>query len=72
MQFYLKASDKDLKQPLENPGDGIILCKSKDKDVGEYALSRNMHLTRTGVEGYLHMPKRDTEKSGCEKGDQRI
>ena len=33
MQFYLKASDKDLKQPLENPGDGIILCKSKDKDV---------------------------------------
>ncbi len=72
MQFYLETSDKDLKQPLKNPGIGIILCKCKDKDVLEYALSRNMHPTRTEVEGYLHMPKRDTEKSGCEKGEQRI
>lgn len=72
MQFYLKAPDKDLKQPLENPGDGIILCKSKYENVVEYALRRNMQPIRTEVEGYLHMPKRNTEKSGCEKGDQRI
>jgi len=42
LNFYLEALDKDVKKKHENPSVGVILCKSKDKDVVEYALSRNM------------------------------
>ena len=42
---YLEALDRDVKKPHENPSVGIILCKSKDEDVVEYALSRNMSPT---------------------------
>lgn len=45
MEFYLEALDRDIRKPHENPSVGIILCKSKDKDVVEYALSRNMSST---------------------------
>lgn len=45
MEFYLEALDRDVKKQHENPSVGIILCKSKDKDVVEYALSRNMTST---------------------------
>ncbi len=42
LNFYLEALDRDVKKQHENPSVGVILCKSKDKDVVEYALSRNM------------------------------
>lgn len=42
LSFYLEALDRDVKKPHENPSVGIILCKSKDDDVVEYALSRNL------------------------------
>ena len=42
LNFYLEALDKDVKKNNENPSVGIILCKSKDKEVVEYALKRNM------------------------------
>ena len=45
MEFYLEALDRDIRKPHENPSVGIILCKSKDEDVVEYALSRNMSST---------------------------
>lgn len=45
MEFYLEALDRDVKKSHENPSVGIILCKSKDEDVVEYALSRNMSST---------------------------
>ena len=45
MQFYLEALDRDVKKSHENPSVGIIFCKSKDEDVVEYALSRNMSPT---------------------------
>lgn len=45
MEFYLEALDRDIKKPHENPSVGIILCKSKDEDVVEYALSRTMTST---------------------------
>lgn len=45
MEFYLEALNRDIKKPHENPSVGIILCKSKDEDVVEYALSRNMSST---------------------------
>jgi predicted nuclease of restriction endonuclease-like (RecB) superfamily len=38
MQFYLAALDDKVKQPDENPSIGIILCKSKNKTIVEYAL----------------------------------
>lgn len=50
MEFYLEALDRDVKKPQENPSVGIILCKSKDEDVVEYAMSRNM--TSTMVSEY--------------------
>ena len=42
LNFYLEALDRDVKNPNENPSVGIILCKSKDNEVVEYALSRNL------------------------------
>jgi len=38
MQFYLAALDDRLKMEDENPSIGIILCKSKNRTVVEYAL----------------------------------
>lgn len=45
MEFYLEALDRDEKKSHENPSVGIILCKSADSDVVEYALNRNMTST---------------------------
>src|SRR3978361_101071 len=42
MEFYLEALDKDVKKPHENPSIGILLCKTHDTEVVEYAMSRNM------------------------------
>jgi predicted nuclease of restriction endonuclease-like (RecB) superfamily len=42
LNFYLEALDRDIKKPHENPSIGILLCKSKDSEVVEYALSRNL------------------------------
>ena len=42
LNFYLEALDRDIRKPDENPSVGIILCKSKDDEVVEYALSRNL------------------------------
>jgi predicted nuclease of restriction endonuclease-like (RecB) superfamily len=42
MQFYLEALDRDVKKPHENPSIGILICKTKDKEIVEYALSRNL------------------------------
>jgi predicted nuclease of restriction endonuclease-like (RecB) superfamily len=38
MQFYLAALDDLVRLEDENPSIGIILCKSKDKTIVEYAL----------------------------------
>ncbi len=38
MQFYLAALDDLSRFPDENLSIGIILCKSKDKTIVEYAL----------------------------------
>lgn len=50
MNFYLEALDRDVRKEGENPSVGIILCKSKDDEVVEYALSR--HLSPTLVAEY--------------------
>ena len=38
MQFYLTALDETKKLPDENPSIGIIICKSKERTIVEYAL----------------------------------
>ncbi len=38
MQFYLAVLDDMARMPDENPAIGIILCKSKDETIVEYAL----------------------------------
>lgn len=38
MQFYLAALDKYEKQTKENPSIGIIICKSKQRTIVEFAL----------------------------------
>lgn len=38
MQFYLAVLDDKVRMPEENPSMGIILCKTKDKTIVEYAL----------------------------------
>lgn len=45
LNFYLEALDRDHKKPHEAPSIGILLCKSRDHDVVEYALSRSLSPT---------------------------
>lgn len=42
LSFYLEALDRDMRKPHENPSVGVLLCKSKDREVVEYALSRTL------------------------------
>ncbi|AVH65397.1 PDDEXK nuclease domain-containing protein [Nostoc sp. 'Peltigera membranacea cyanobiont' N6] len=41
MQFYLAVLDNTVKLPDENPSIGIILCKSKQRTIVEYALKES-------------------------------
>jgi predicted nuclease of restriction endonuclease-like (RecB) superfamily len=42
LNFYLEALDRDVKKLHENPSIGVLLCRDKDDEVVEYALSRNL------------------------------
>ena len=42
LNFYLEALDRDVKTENENPSIGILLCKSKDETVVEYAMNRSL------------------------------
>ncbi|WP_296686368.1 PDDEXK nuclease domain-containing protein [Flavobacterium sp.] len=45
LNFYLEALDRDVKKDNENPSIGVLLCKDKDNEVVEYALSRSLSPT---------------------------
>lgn len=45
LNFYLEALDRDIRKPNENPSIGVLLCKDKDVEVVEYALSRSLSPT---------------------------
>lgn len=45
MEFYLETLDRDIKLPHENPRIGILLCREKNDEVVEYALSRSLSPT---------------------------
>ena len=55
MQFYLALLDDTVRLEEENPSIGIILCKSKDKTVVEYALRESKK--PIGVATYTVTPK---------------
>ena len=42
LSFYLEALDRDVRREHEKPSVGVLLCKSKDEEVVEYALSRTL------------------------------
>ncbi|MBC2714085.1 MAG: DUF1016 domain-containing protein [Desulfobacteraceae bacterium] len=42
LEFYLEALDRDVKRPNENPSIGVLLCREKNNEVVEYALSRSI------------------------------
>jgi hypothetical protein len=46
LNFYLEALDRDMKKPNKNPSIGILLCKDKDSEVVEYALSISLSPTK--------------------------
>lgn len=42
LNFYLEALDRNEKKPNEKPSIGILLCKDKENEVVEFALSRTL------------------------------
>ncbi|MBP7795881.1 MAG: DUF1016 family protein [Elusimicrobiales bacterium] len=62
LNFYLEALDRDIKKIDENPSVGIILCKSKDEEVVEYALSRNLSPALVSEYKTKLIPKRILQK----------
>lgn len=49
MQFYLAALDEQVKLEHEQPSVGLILCKSKNREVVRLALARTLAPTRVAV-----------------------
>lgn len=45
MNLYLEALDREVEKEQENPSVGVILCSSKDEDVVEYSIIKNMSQT---------------------------
>jgi predicted nuclease of restriction endonuclease-like (RecB) superfamily len=45
LEFHLEALDRDIKKSHENPSIGVLLCRDKDDEVVEYALSRSFSPT---------------------------
>ena len=43
--FYLEVLNRNVKKPHENPSIGILLCKNKNDEVVEYAMSQNLSPT---------------------------
>ncbi len=46
MNFYLEALDNTQKLDHENPSVGLILCKTKDDEIVNYALNRSLSPTK--------------------------
>ena len=42
LEFYLEALDRDVKLTNENPSIGVLLCREKNDEVVQYALSRSV------------------------------
>jgi predicted nuclease of restriction endonuclease-like (RecB) superfamily len=78
LSFYLEALDRDHKKSHEAPSIGILLCKTQDRDVVEYSLSRtlspalvaeyqtrlpNKELLQSKLDEFYAMAEREREES---------
>lgn len=45
LNLYLEALDRGVKKENENPSIGVLLCKGKEREVVEYAMSRSLSPT---------------------------
>lgn len=45
LEFYLEAFDRDHRNPHEASSIGVLLCRTRDAEVVEYALSRSLSPT---------------------------
>ena len=59
LNFYVSAINAELKEPNDNPTIGILICKSKNNTVVEYAL--NSIDNPIGVSEYELVSKLPTE-----------
>ena len=72
LNFYLEALDRDVKKAKENPSIGVLLCKDKDNEVVEYALSRSLSPTMV-AEYQLCLPnKKMLQQKMREIFDERL
>ena len=62
MNFYLAAVDDLLKHPSDQPSIGLILCKSKNEIIVEYALRNTT--TPMGIAEFRHLEKLPEELKG--------
>lgn len=62
LDFYLEALDRDVKKQNENPSIGILLCKSADTQVVEYALNRSLSPTMVAEYKRQLIPKEVLQK----------
>jgi hypothetical protein len=70
MQFYLAVLDDTVKVEGENPSIGIIICKSKDKTIVEYALRDTKR--PMGVASYTVTARLPDELEGKMPGPEQV
>lgn len=71
LEFYLEALDRDVRKPHENPSIGVLLCKDKDDEVVEYAMSRSLSPTLVAEYQLNLPPKRVLQAKIKELFDER-
>ena len=69
LEFYLEALDRDAKKTNENPSIGILLCRSANRSIVEYAMSRSMSPTMVAEYKRKLVPKEVLQKTLDELGD---
>ena len=70
MEFYLTALNEKVKLPEENDAIGIIICKSKDKTVVEYALKNATQ--PIGISTYTITPQLPADYTGLLPTEKEI
>ncbi|MDR1023896.1 MAG: PDDEXK nuclease domain-containing protein [Prevotellaceae bacterium] len=63
LEFYLEALDRDVRRSNENPSIGILLCQEADRNVVEYAMSRNLSPTMVAEYKRQLIPKEILQRS---------
>ena len=62
MNFYLSAVDDLFRHPDDKPSIGLILCKTKNRIIAEYALRNTA--TPMGISEFTHLEKLPEQLKG--------